>query len=104
MIDKLTRRSSEAFGAARQQATADGNPHVDGLHLLVALIEQQDGTAAPLLRAVGADPNAVLAEARAQLARLPKIAGTTVSAPENSRALLKVLATAGEQAEKLHDE
>ncbi len=104
MIDKLTRRSSEAFGAARQQATADGNPHVDALHLLAALIEQDGGTAAPLLRAVGADPGALLAEARAQLARLPKIAGTTVSAPENSRALLKVLAAAGERAEKLHDE
>jgi ATP-dependent Clp protease ATP-binding subunit ClpB len=46
----------------------------------------------------------VLADAKAQLARLPKIAGTTVSAPENSRALLKVLTTAGERAEKLHDE
>src|SRR5215470_16779402 len=82
MIDKLTRRSSEAFAAARQQATADGNPHVDALHLLAALIEQDGGTAA----------------------RLPKIAGTTVSAPENSRALLKVLTTAGERAEKLNDE
>ena len=104
MIDKLTRRSSEAFGAARQQATADGNPHVDALHLLAALIEQDGGTAAPLLRAVDADPTAVLADARAQLAKLPKIAGTTVSAPENSRALLKVLATAGDRAEKLNDE
>ena len=104
MIDKLTRRSSEAFGAARQQATADGNPHVDALHLLAALIEQDGGTAAPLLRAVGADPAAVLADTRAQLAQLPKIAGTTVSAPENSRALLKVLTTAGERAEKLNDE
>jgi len=104
MIDKLTRRSSEAFAAARQQATADGNPHVDALHLLAALIEQEGGTAAPLLRAVDADPNAVFADTRAQLARLPKIAGTTVSAPENSRALLKVLTTAGERAEKLNDE
>ena len=104
MIDKLTRRSSEAFAAARQQATADGNPHVDALHLLAALIEQDGGTAAPLLRAIGADPSAVLADTSAQLAKLPKIAGTTVSAPENSRALLKVLTTAGERAEKLNDE
>jgi ATP-dependent Clp protease ATP-binding subunit ClpB len=103
VIDKLTRRSSEAFGAARQQATTDGNPHVDALHLLAALTEQESGTAAPLLRAVGADPGAVLADTRARLARLPKIAGTTVSAPENSRALLKVLVTAGERAEKLGD-
>jgi ATP-dependent Clp protease ATP-binding subunit ClpB len=104
MIDKLTRRSSEAFGAARQQATADGNPHVDALHLLAALVEQDGGTAAPLLRAIGADPGAVLADTRTQLAQLPKISGTTVSAPENSRALLKVLTTAGERAEKLNDE
>jgi ATP-dependent Clp protease ATP-binding subunit ClpB len=104
MIDKLTRRSSEAFAAARQQATADGNPHVDALHLLAALIEQDGGTAAPLLRAVGADPSAVLADTRTQLTKLPKIAGTTVSAPESSRALLKVLTTAGERAEKLSDE
>ncbi|HET7243495.1 MAG TPA: ATP-dependent chaperone ClpB [Streptosporangiaceae bacterium] len=104
MIDKLTRRSSEAFAAARQQATAVGNPHVDALHLLAALIEQDGGTAAPLLRAIGADPSAVLADTRAQLATLPKIAGTTVSAPENSRVLLKVLTTAGERAEKLNDE
>jgi ATP-dependent Clp protease ATP-binding subunit ClpB len=104
MIDKLTRRSSEAFAAARQQATADGNPHVDALHLLAALIEQDGGTAAPLLRAIGADPGAVLADTKAQLARLPKISGTSVSAPENSRALLKVLTTAGQRAEKLSDE
>ena len=104
MIDKLTRRSSEAFSAARQRATADGNPHVDALHLLAALIEQDGGTAAPLLRAVSADPSAVLADTKDQLARLPKISGTTVSAPENSRVLLKVLTTAGERAEKLHDE
>src|SRR5438552_1357835 len=104
MIDKLTRRSSEAFAAARQQATADRNPHVHAMHLLAALIDQDGGTAAPLLRAVGADPGAVLADTRTQLARLPKSAGTTASAPENSRALLKVLTTAGERAEKLHDE
>jgi ATP-dependent Clp protease ATP-binding subunit ClpB len=104
MIDKLTRRSSEAFSAARQQATANGNPHVEALHLLAALIEQDGGTAAPLLRAVGADPGAVLTDVKAQVARLPQIAGTTASAPENSRALLKVLTTAGERAEKLQDE
>jgi ATP-dependent Clp protease ATP-binding subunit ClpB len=104
MIDKLTRRSSEAFGAARQQATAAGNPHVDALHLLAALIEQDGGTAAPLLRAIGADVGVVLADVKGRLARLPTIAGTTASAPENSRALLKVLATAGDRAEKLQDE
>jgi ATP-dependent Clp protease ATP-binding subunit ClpB len=104
MEDKLTRRSQEALSDAVRRATAEGNPHVDALHLLAALIGQEGGTAAPLLRAVGADPAAVLADTRNQLARLPKAAGTTVSAPGMSRPLLGVLATAGKRAQELRDE
>ena len=56
MDDKLTRKSQEALSVAIRKAAASGNPQVDPLHLLAALLEQADGTAAPLLRAVGADP------------------------------------------------
>ena len=104
MEDKLTRRSQEALSDAVRRATAEGNPHVDALHLLAALIGQEGGTAAPLLRAVGADPAAVLADTKDQLARLPNAAGTTVSAPDMSRPLLGVLATAGNKAQELRDE
>jgi ATP-dependent Clp protease ATP-binding subunit ClpB len=104
MEDKLTRRSQEALSDAVRRATAEGNPHVDPLHLLAALIGQEGGTAAPLLRAVGADPAAVLAETKDQLTRLPKAAGTTVSAPDMSRPMLSVLATAGKKAQELRDE
>jgi ATP-dependent Clp protease ATP-binding subunit ClpB len=104
MEDKLTRRSQEALSSAVRQATAAGNPHVDALHLLAALIEQEGGTATPLLRAVGADPVAVLADTKEELAKLPKAAGSTVSAPDMSRPLLGTLATAAKQARELNDE
>jgi len=104
MEDKLTRRSQEALSDAVRRATAEGNPHVETLHLLTALIEQDGGTAAPLLRAVDADPAAILAEAKDQLARLPKIAGSTVSPPDMSRPVLSTLATAAKRARELHDE
>src|SRR5499425_610872 len=104
MEDKLTRRSREALSDAVRLATTEGNPHVDALHLLSALIGQEGGTAAPLLRAIGADPAAVLADTKALLGRLPKAAGTTVSAPDMSRPLLGVLAAAGQKAQDLHDE
>jgi len=104
MEDKLTRRSQEALSDSVRQATTDGNPHVEALHLLSVLIEQDGGTATPLLRAVGADPGAVLKEARDQLARLPKVAGATVSAPDMSRPVLATLATAAKRARELHDE
>ena len=104
MNDKLTRKSQEAVTDAVRRATTDGNPHVEPLHLLAALVGQEGGTAAPLLRAVGADPAAVLRSAEGQIARLPKAAGTSVSAPDTSRALLATLATAAKRARELDDE
>ncbi|MGH3277397.1 MAG: Clp protease N-terminal domain-containing protein, partial [Streptosporangiaceae bacterium] len=104
MDEKLTRKSQEALTEAVQQATTAGHPDVDGLHLLAALIRQEGGTAAPLLRAVGADPAAVLARVEQQLARLPKAAGATVSAPQTSRSLVAAIATAGKRAREMSDE
>ena len=104
MDDKLTRKSQDALSEAVKRASAAGNPNVDGLHLLAALIEQDGGTAAPLLRAVGADPAAVLGSAGRLLARLPSASGATLSAPEASRPLLAALATAGRRAKEMSDE
>jgi len=104
MDDKLTRKSQEAVSGAVRRATTDGNPAVEPLHLLATLISQEGGTAAPLLRAVGADPAAVLRSTENLIARLPKAAGTTVSAPDTSRALLATLATAAKRARELGDE
>ena len=104
MDDKLTHKSQEALSDAVRRATAGGNPHVDPLHLLAALIEQSGGTAAPLLRAIGVDPATVLKGAADLLARMPQAAGTTVSAPDMSRPLLSALATAAKRARGLDDE
>ena len=104
MDDKLTRKGQEALSEAVKRAAAAGNPNVDGLHLLAALIEQAGGTAAPLLRAVGADPATVLKRAEELLAKLPSAAGTTVGAPETSRQLLATLATAAKRAKEMSDE
>jgi ATP-dependent Clp protease ATP-binding subunit ClpB len=104
MDDKLTRKSQEAISEAVKRAAAAGNPNVDGLHLLAALIEQDGGTAAPLLRAVGADPAAVLSSTGRLLARLPSATGATVNAPETSRPLLAALATAARRAKEMSDE
>src|ERR1700726_3412612 len=80
--DKLTHKSQEALSTAVRRAAADGSPQVEALHLLAALVEQADGTSAPLLRA----------------------RGTTLSAPETSRSLLSAIATADKRAKQLGDE
>jgi ATP-dependent Clp protease ATP-binding subunit ClpB len=104
MDNKFTRKSQEALSGAVRRAATDGNPHVDPLHLLAALLELSGGTAAPLLRAVGADPAAVLADTGDRLAKLPTVSGATVSAPDMSRPLLAAITTAGKRAAELGDE
>jgi ATP-dependent Clp protease ATP-binding subunit ClpB len=104
MDDKLTRKSQEALSVAIRKAAANGNPQVDPLHLLAALLEQADGTAAPLVRAVGADPALIAKEAGDQIGRLPRMHGATASAPETSRQLLAVINTAAGRARQLGDE
>ena len=102
--EKLTHKSQEALSAAVQRAAADGSPQVEPLHLLVALVEQADGTTAPLLRAVGADPALIAKQAAERLDRLPRARGATLSAPEMSRPLLTAVSTASSRARQLGDE
>jgi ATP-dependent Clp protease ATP-binding subunit ClpB len=104
MDDKLTRKSQEALSDALQRASAAGNPNVDGLHLLAALLEQDGGIAVPLLRAAGADPAAVASKTGQLISRLPHAAGATLGAPETSRPLLAALAAAAKRARELSDE
>ncbi len=104
MDDKLTRKSQEALSDALQRASAAGNPNVDGLHLLAALLEQDGGIAVPLLSAAGADPAAVAKKASELISRLPRAAGATLSAPETSRPLLAALAAAAKRAREMSDE
>src|SRR6201985_3810350 len=104
MDDKLTRKSQEALTAAIRQGGSDGNPQVEPVHLLLALLKQADGTAQPLLEAAGADMDRVLTEAAALQRKLPQTRGSTASAPETSRQLLSVINTAASLAREMGDE
>ncbi len=103
-FEKLTHKSQAALSDAVKQADAAGNPNVDGLHLLAALVGQDGGTAVPLLQAVGADPATVMKATSDQLARLPRASGDTLSGPEMSRPLRTTLNTAEKRASEMGDE
>ncbi len=102
--DKLTHKSQDALSVAIRRAAADGSPQVDPVHLLLALVEQTDGLAVQLLRHIGVDPALVVKRAEERLAQLPRVHGTTASAPEMSRPLLSAVATATRRAKELGDE
>ena len=104
MAYKRTDKSEEALAGAIQQATADGNPQVEPVHLLLALLQQTDGMIRPLFEKVGADLDQVRTEAAALQRKLPQTHGDTASRPEGSRQLLSVLNTAEELAGEMGDD
>src|SRR5664280_281374 len=77
---KLTTKSQEALSQAVRRAAAGGNAQVEPVHLLLALLEQTDGTAVPLLEAAGADVASVRSRAEQAIARMPRASGSTVAA------------------------
>ncbi|HEX6488044.1 MAG TPA: AAA family ATPase, partial [Candidatus Dormibacteraeota bacterium] len=99
-----TRNSQEALSIAARRAAADGNPQVDPLHLLAALLDQTGGIAASLLKAVGADPGVIAKGTAEHIAQLPQMRGSTTSAPQLSRQLLAVINTATNRAQQMDDE
>ncbi|SCC57683.1 ATP-dependent Clp protease ATP-binding subunit ClpB [Rhodococcus qingshengii] len=89
--------------AALQSASSAGNPDIRPAHLLVALLDQTDGIAAPLLKAVGVDPTVVHREAQAIVDRLPKTTGAS-STPQLGREALAALTAAQHLATEMDDE
>lgn len=74
-----TTKTQAALTAALQAASAAGNPEIRPAHLLVALLDQTDGIAAPLLKAVAVDSATVRREAQDIVDRLPRATGATTS-------------------------
>jgi len=101
---KLTTKSQEAVADAIRRAVAEGNPHVEPVHLLLALMGQADGTAAPLLEAVGVSLSTLRGEADPITARLPRATGSTVAAPGMDRPSMQVISAAAKRASDLGDE
>jgi ATP-dependent Clp protease ATP-binding subunit ClpB len=100
---KLTTKAEEALSAAVREAAAAGHPHVEPAHLLLALTRQTETTTGPLLEATGSSAAAAAQAATGILARIPKVSGSSVSAPGLSRPSLAVLEQAHKVMESMGD-
>ena len=70
--DKLTVKAGEAFNDALDRARRAGNPLVYDLHLLLALLGQDEGIVVPMLQKIGASVAAVREQAERESARYPR--------------------------------
>ncbi|MEP9394822.1 MULTISPECIES: ATP-dependent chaperone ClpB [Gordonia] len=98
-----TTKTQQALSAAVAAAAAAGNPDVRPAHILVALLDQSDGIASPLLKAVGVDPSAVRTQAQAMVDRAPTVSSASAQ-PQLSRESIAAVSAAQQLATELNDE
>ena len=98
-----TTKTQQALSAAVQAAAAAGNPDVRPAHILVALLDQSDGIASPLLKAVGVNPSTIRAQAKAMVDRAPTVSSASAQ-PQLSRESIAAVTAAQQLATELNDE
>src|SRR5260370_38376328 len=72
-FDKFTVKAQEAVQAAQSLADQGNHQALEPEHLLLALLQQQEGVAGPLLAKLGARPEAIAQEVHAALDKLPAV-------------------------------
>ncbi len=105
-VDRLTERVSDALNAAYSRALAERNTQTTPEHLLAALIEQERGIAADILKKAGGDPAAIARASEAAIGRLPRLSGPNAENAQVSLSpeLSRVMDAADAQAKKLGDD
>src|SRR3990167_10856361 len=104
-LDKLTIKAHEAIQEAQQLAQSKGQQQIESVHLLSALIEQEQGILGPILEKLGANKDFVYSKCQDVIERLPQVSspagfGQVYISPE----LNEILNAAWEEAMGLKDE
>ena len=104
MEQKFTTMAQEAVGDAIQSASAAGNAQVETLHVMDALLRQENGVVRSLIEAAGGDPQTIGAAVRNALVALPSASGSSTSQPQASRQLTAAIAQAEKEMQQMGDE
>lgn len=104
MEQKFTTMAQEVIGDAIQSASAAGNAQVETLHVMDALLRQENGVIHGLIQAASGNPQAIGAAVRNALVKMPAASGSTTSQPQASRQLTAALAQAEKEMQQMGDE
>jgi ATP-dependent Clp protease ATP-binding subunit ClpB len=104
-IEKFTDRSKGFIQAAQTIAIREFHQQLAPEHLLKALLDDDEGAAAGLIRSAGGDDKAVRAAVELELGKLPKVQGSgATAAPQLTPALVRVLDAAQTASQRAGDE
>jgi len=103
-FDKFTVKSQEALQSAQNIAAENGQQEIVAEHLLAAILRQPEGIIGSVLRKMGVDPGAVLAETEQAMGRMPKVSGAGFGQVYLSPKLKKTLDRSFAIAAEMQDE
>ncbi len=101
-IEKFTTKFQQALAEAQSLALGKDNQFIEPVHLMTALLNQQDGSVAPILTAAGVNVGLLGNELHAELNRLPQVSGNGGDV-QISRALLNLLNLCDKLAQQKQD-
>lgn len=101
--DKLTTKLQEALADAQSLAVGSDNPYIEPVHLLTALLNQDDSSTRSLLQRAGVNVGGLAAALKGAVERLPKVSGTGGNV-QVSREFVNMLNLADREAQKRGDQ
>jgi ATP-dependent Clp protease ATP-binding subunit ClpB len=102
--DRFTHKSQEAVATAQQLAAESRNTEVAPQHLLLALLEQEDGLVVPVLQKLDANVAAIADRARAAVSELPSVSGGSEPEIRPAQSFVRTLQRAEQEMTALGDE
>jgi len=104
-LNKTTQKVQEALQQAQVKALRFGHQEVDAEHVLLALLEQENGLVPRLVENIGASVPVITARLEQELQKKPRVSGATESGKVYvTQRLNQMLVKAGDEAKKLKDE
>ena len=103
-LERFTEKAQQAVVMSQQNAIRMDHQQVDGEHMALALVEQEDGLIPRILLSLGVNPDELAQKLRDELERQPKVYGAAASNVYATRRFNQVLLKAEEIAKKHRDE
>jgi ATP-dependent Clp protease ATP-binding subunit ClpB len=103
-MDKFTEKAQQAIGTAQEIALRMNHQQVDGEHLHMALLTQEDGLIPKLISYMGIDTGLLVRDVQKELDKLHAVYGTSASGLYATRRLNQVLLQAADEADRFKDE
>ena len=102
-VDKFTTKLQEALSDAQSLAVGNDNQYIDPVHLLAAMLNQDDGGSRSLLKRAGVNVGGLVNSLKSALERLPKVSGSAGEV-QVGREMASLLNLADKEAQKHGDQ